>query len=226
MGYKSSFLAQFSSHLFFITFACFTKPLKFCTFMQEIIMATHNAHKVKEILPLMPENYRLLSLQDIGFDTPIEEPFDTLEANAHIKAETIYKHTQRACFADDTGLEVEVLNGAPGVLSARYAGEQCSFEDNMQKLLQVMQGKINRAARFRTVIALIIKGEVYSFEGVVEGHIATERMGNKGFGYDPIFVPEGYDISFAQMPLAQKNTMSHRARATEKLMAFLKDYQW
>ncbi len=188
---------------------------------QDIIIATHNQHKVKEIQPLIPANYRLLSLQDIGFDTPIEEPFDTLEANADIKAETIYKVVRKACFADDTGLEVEALGGAPGVFSARYAGEDCSFEDNVSKLLKEMQGQTNRSARFRTVISLIINGKKYNFEGIVEGTIAQERMGTEGFGYDPVFIPQGYDISFAQMPLSQKNTMSHRARATEKLIAFL-----
>ncbi len=160
-------------------------------------------------------------MQDIGFDTPIEEPFDTLEANADIKAETIYKVVHKACFADDTGLEVEALGGAPGMFSARYAGEDCSFEDNVSKLLKEMQGQINRAARFRTVISLIINGKKYNFEGIVEGIIAQERMGTEGFGYDPVFIPQGYDISFAQMPLSQKNTMSHRARAIEKLIAFL-----
>lgn len=191
--------------------------------MKEIIIATHNSHKVSEIQPLMPKTYRLLSLSDIGFDTPIEEPFDTLEENAYTKAFTVYKHSGRACFADDTGLEVVALDGAPGVLSARYAGEHCSFSDNVDKLLQAMKGVEDRRARFRTVIALILDGVTHTFEGVVEGHIAQERMGDGGFGYDPIFVPLHYDISFAQMPLVQKNSMSHRARATEKLLQFLAD---
>lgn len=190
-------------------------------YMQDIIIATHNQHKFEEISPLMPKFFYLRSLTDMDYHTPIEEPFDTLEANARIKAKTIYEAFGKACFADDTGLEVEALNGAPGVFSARYAGEACSYQDNVNKLLKAMRGVENRQARFRTEIALIIDGDEYMFEGVVNGAIATEPMGEGGFGYDPIFVPEGYQQSFAQMPLSQKNSISHRGRAVAKLLAFL-----
>lgn len=191
----------------------------------ELIIATNNAHKVTEIKNGLPKHISVKSLKEVGITEEIPEEQDTLEGNALQKARYIYEKYQKNCFADDTGLEVEALDGAPGVYSARYAGENCSFEDNVLKILSEMQGKTNRHACFRTVIALIIDGKEYLFEGKVSGSITKEKLGNNGFGYDPVFLPDGYCITFAEMELEQKNNISHRGQAVVKLLKFLSDYE-
>ena len=160
-------------------------------------------------------------MQDIGCDEELAEEQDTLEGNSHQKAAYVWDNYHVSCFADDTGLEVEALNGAPGVYSARYAGPQRSDADNMHKLLQSLQGQENRRARFRTSITLILDGQQHQFEGIVTGSIATEWKGDKGFGYDPVFVPDGHERTFAQMSAEEKNAISHRGRATQELVRFL-----
>ena len=187
------------------------------------VFATNNAHKLDEISAILGEKVELLSLKDIHCDIDIPETSDTLEGNAMLKAEYIYEHYGLDCFADDTGLEVEALNGEPGVYSARYAGgEGHNAEANMQKLLQNMQGIQNRKAQFRTVICLITNGKKHLFEGVVKGEIIKEKRGDSGFGYDPIFMPQGYEQTFAELGNETKNKISHRALAVEKLCRFLK----
>lgn len=188
----------------------------------DIIFATHNKHKAVEASAILGAGWNVKSLHDLGCEEEIPETTDTLLGNALQKAQYVVEHYHVDCFADDTGLEIEALDGQPGVFSARYAGEQCSFSDNVQKVLHEMKGMTNRKACFKTVIALMLKGETYIFEGRVDGHIATEPHGEGGFGYDPIFVPDGYDDSFAVLPREVKNTISHRAVAMHKLMAFLK----
>lgn len=188
---------------------------------KKLVVATNNAHKLKEIADILDEKIELLSLKDINCHVDIPETADTLEGNARQKALYIYKNYGMDCFADDTGLEVEALNGAPGVFSARYAGEDHDSEANMQKLLRELKGKENRKAQFRTAICLIMNGKEYLFEGIVKGKIIEEKRGVTGFGYDPIFVPEGYDLTFAELGNDIKNTISHRARAVEKLCLFL-----
>ncbi len=187
----------------------------------KLVFATNNLHKLQEVKPLLANKFNLLSLADIGFTEEIPEDFDTLELNASQKAWHIYNRFGIDCFADDTGLEVDALNGAPGVYSARYAGEQKNPQDNIVKLLAELNGVGNRKARFRTVISLVIGGNETLFEGVVEGVILTEKHGEAGFGYDPIFMPDGYNVSFAQMELDAKNAISHRGRAVSKLVSFL-----
>lgn len=187
----------------------------------KLVFASHNANKVKEIASLMPEGIELLSLSDIGFHQNIEETADTLEGNSQLKAQSIFKNTGFACFADDTGLEVESLNNQPGVYSARYAGEHKSDIDNIQKLLIDLDSKKNRKAQFRTVITLILEEIEYQFEGIVHGKIISEKRGSFGFGYDPVFVPEGESRTFAEMSLSDKNQFSHRARALSKMIDFL-----
>lgn len=190
--------------------------------MKKLVFATNNAHKIHEVAPLIQEHFQLLSLKDINCFDEIEEPFFTLRENAFAKARYIFNKYQLDCFADDTGLEIDALDGKPGVFAARYAGEGCSFADNVKKVLAEMQGKTLRTARFRTVIALIISGKEYTFEGLVEGEITqTPSTGAEGFGYDPIFTPLGYSQTFAEMPLDEKNKISHRAQASQKLIAFL-----
>jgi XTP/dITP diphosphohydrolase len=186
----------------------------------KLIFATHNSNKIKEILPLVGVN-KLSSLDDLGFHDEIEETGKTLEENALIKARFIYDKFNENCFADDTGLEVECLDGAPGVYSARYAGNQKNAEDNMEKLLDLLKNKTNRKAQFRTVIALIIDGKEHLFEGIVKGEILVKKRGEKGFGYDPVFLPDGNNQSFAELPLNEKNEISHRASALKKLNKFL-----
>ncbi|MBE6336021.1 MAG: non-canonical purine NTP diphosphatase [Lentimicrobiaceae bacterium] len=188
--------------------------------MKELVFATHNNHKLEEMRAIL-KNYNVIGLNDIGCHEEIIEDSDTLEGNAIIKANFVTDHYNLNCFADDTGLEVEALDGAPGVFSARYAGEGCSFQDNVKKLLKALEGIENRRARFRTVIALNLDGQQYTFEGIVNGIIVKEQHGEKGFGYDPIFLPDGYDQTFAEMPLDLKNNISHRGLATQKLMKFL-----
>ena len=189
----------------------------------KLVFATNNKHKLQEVRDIVGDRVEVLSLADIGCCDDIPETADTLQGNALIKARHIYEKYGFDCFADDTGLEVEALDGAPGVYSARYAGEECDSEANMRKLLENLTGKTNRNAQFRTVIALIINGEEMLFNGIVKGVIATEKKGDSGFGYDPIFVPEGHSASFAQMSSEMKNSMSHRFRATQQLSDYLKE---
>lgn len=171
---------------------------------------------------MLGDHFEIVTLLEAGIDIDIPEPHDTLEENAREKSTTIHRMTGQNCFAEDTGLEIDALNGAPGVLSARYAGEQKLSSDNIAKVLAEMQGATNRSARFRTVISLILDGKEHQFEGVSQGTILDHTSGNKGFGYDPIFVPEGADRSFAEMDLTEKNQYSHRGRAFDKFVAFLK----
>ena len=187
----------------------------------KLVFATNNKHKLQEVRDIVGDRVEVLSLADIDCHDDIPETAETLQGNALIKARHIYEKYGLNCFADDTGLEVEALDGAPGVYSARYAGEECNSEANMLKLLQNLTGKNNRNAQFRTVIALIIDGEEKLFNGIVKGKISNEKMGNSGFGYDPIFIPEGYTESFAQMSGEMKNSISHRFRATKQLSDYL-----
>lgn len=191
----------------------------------KLVFATNNRHKLDEVRAIVGDRVEVLSLNDIECHDEIPETADTLQGNALIKARYIYEKYGLDCFADDTGLEVEALGGEPGVYSARYAGEECSSEANMQKLLHNLTGKSNRNAQFRTVIALIINGEEKLFNGIVKGSITEEKRGDSGFGYDPIFIPEGFSESFAQMSSEQKNSISHRYRATEQLSNYLKEYK-
>ena len=188
---------------------------------KKLVFATNNAHKLEEIASILGEKIELLSLKDINCQADIPETADTLEGNAIQKAEYIYQNYGLDCFADDTGLEVEALGGAPGIYSARYAGNGHDSEANMKKLLEKMDDKENRKAQFRTAICLILDGEKHLFEGIVKGEIIREKRGGAGFGYDPVFVPEGYDLTFAELGNDIKNNISHRARAVEKLCAFL-----
>lgn len=187
----------------------------------KIVFATHNAHKVSEVQAVLGSEYQLVTATEAGITEEIPETQPTIEGNALQKARYVYEHTGLNCFADDTGLKVEALNGAPGVYSARYAGEHVSYADNNVLLLKNLAGCENRKARFRTVIALIVDGKEYLFEGRVEGTIATEPHGEGGFGYDPLFVPEGSQLTFAEMSSEAKNKISHRGRAVAKLVAFL-----
>ena len=189
----------------------------------KLVFATNNKHKLQEVRDIVGNRVEVLSLSDIGCCDDIPETADTLQGNALIKARYIYGKYGLDCFADDTGLEVEALGGAPGVYSARYAGEECDSEANMRKLLENLTGKSNRNAQFRTVIALIIDGKEMLFDGIVKGTIATEKKGDSGFGYDPVFIPEGHAESFAQMSGEMKNSMSHRFRATQQLGDYLKE---
>ena len=203
--------------------------------IMKIVFATNNQHKLQEIRDILGSDYEVVSLKAIGCDVDIPETGNTLEENALQKAQYVYDHYHLSCFADDTGLEVEALDGAPGVHSARYAeGTDHDSEANMAKLLRELDGKENRKARFRTVICYIEKKDVcpcgctsikkiHQFDGIVNGSIATEKHGTEGFGYDPIFVPEGYDQSFAQLGEEIKNSISHRARAVAKLAEYLKN---
>ncbi len=192
--------------------------------MRNIVFATNNTHKLREIRQLLGQVVKIVSLKEIGFDEEIPETGHTLKENALQKAQYIHDKYGIDCFADDTGLETDALNGAPGVYSARYAGEGCTYEDNVNKLLLEMRDAQVRTARFRTVIALILDGKTWFFEGSVEGEIIKEPKGVKGFGYDPVFQPAGYSLTFAGMPPELKNSISHRGKAVEKLTRFLKDY--
>lgn len=189
--------------------------------IKKIVFATNNAHKLKEIREITEGKLEILSLNDIDCHDQIAETGATLEENARIKAEHIQQKYGLDCFADDSGLEVEALNGEPGIFSSRYAGEEGNSIRNMEKLLHNLQGKTNRKARFRTVIALIYNGEIRYFEGTVPGVIVDEKRGDNGFGYDPIFVPDGYQETFAQLSEKVKNSISHRANATKKLIEYL-----
>ncbi|MDY6801335.1 MAG: non-canonical purine NTP diphosphatase [Bacteroidota bacterium] len=187
----------------------------------EIIFATNNQHKLKEVQQLFGQKFNLLSLSDVGITEDIPEDYLTLEENALQKASFVYQQTKKDCFADDTGLEIAALNGQPGVLSARYAGEGKNSEENMKKVLRLLKEVTYREAQFRTVIALIYQGGKYLFEGVVKGEILYKKEGNAGFGYDPIFKPHGFKESFAQMDINLKNKISHRGKATAELVNFL-----
>ncbi|GGW40638.1 non-canonical purine NTP diphosphatase [Arenibacter certesii] len=188
----------------------------------QLVFATNNRNKLQEVQKLFPPEITLLSLEDIGCHEEIEETESTLEGNAILKANFITKNYGYSCFADDTGLLVDALDGAPGVHSARYAGDQKNTEDNINKLLTNLEGESNRSAHFKTVIALNYNNEQFLFQGIVTGYLATERKGAKGFGYDPIFIPDGYDKTFAELSLDIKNQISHRAKATQQLLAFFK----
>lgn len=186
-----------------------------------IIMATKSKHKVAEIKAMLNGQFDLVTMEEAGFDDDIIEDGDTLEENAWIKANTIYSKTGQNVFGEDTGLEIEALNGAPGVITAIYAGHHRSDNDNIQKVLSEMEGIENRKARFRTIIALWFNNKKYSFEGIVNGSIALNKEGVGGFGYDPVFIPDGYDHTFAGLTVDVKNTISHRANAVIKLIEFL-----
>ena len=188
---------------------------------REIVIATNNKHKVEEIRSLVGDRIKIISLSELGCKEDIPETGETLEENARQKARYIWEKYGKDCFADDTGLMVDALDGKPGVYSARFAGEKCSFDDNIDLMLEMMEGKTNRKAYFSTVICLIEQGEEKLFEGSCLGSILTERYGRGGFGYDPIFIPDGYGESFAEMSLEEKNKISHRGKATDKLIKYL-----
>lgn len=188
----------------------------------KLVFATNNEHKLKEISQLLDGKHEIVSLSEIDCHNDIPEDHDTLEGNALQKARYIKEHFGYDCFADDTGLEIEALDNRPGVYSARYAGPAKDSRENMMKVLREMEGVTNRNACFRTVIALILDGQEHLFEGRVDGKILTEQHGEAGFGYDPIFQPEGFRVSFAEMPMDEKNKISHRGRATQKLVEFLR----
>lgn len=190
--------------------------------MMELVFATQNPHKAREIEAKLGDGFTIISLDTLGITEEIPETAPTLEGNALMKARYVYEKTGRDCFADDTGLEVEALNGEPGVYSARYAGLQKNPENNIRLLLEKLQSHSNRKARFRTVIALIIEGEEYTFDGIAEGEIINSKRGEEGFGYDPVFVPAGHTRTFAEMTLDEKNELSHRAKAFAKMKEHLK----
>ena len=187
----------------------------------KLVFATHNLHKLEEVKTLLHSTITLLSLDDINYKDEIEENETTIEGNALIKARTIFNSMQGNCFADDSGLLVDALNGEPGVYSARYAGNQKNGDDNMNKLLTQLKGVHNRKAHFKTVLALILDEKEYLFEGIVHGVIAHEKKGTQGFGYDPIFIPDGYSKTFAELTSSEKSTISHRSIALKKLITFL-----
>jgi XTP/dITP diphosphohydrolase len=189
--------------------------------MMKIVFATNNKNKINELTQLIGHKINLCGLSDIGCEEELPETQDTIEGNALQKAKYVYDNYGHDCFADDTGLEVSALNGRPGVYSARYAGEGKSAEDNMQKLLEEMKGAQDRSARFKTVIALVVGGKKHLFEGIVNGRILEEKRGEKGFGYDPVFVPDGYEQAFAEMSMELKNEISHRGIAVRKLVEYL-----
>lgn len=189
--------------------------------MNNLIFATNNQHKVEEVRAVLGALFNIITLKEAGIDIDIPEPHDTLEANATQKSQTIFKLTGQNCFSEDTGLEADALNGEPGVKSARYAGEARSFDDNIDKLLTKLEPLKNRSARFRTVISLILDEKEYAFEGVCKGKIIDHRKGNNGFGYDPVFIPDGSDKTFAEMDMDEKNKFSHRKKAMQKLIDFL-----
>ncbi|MBC7874361.1 MAG: RdgB/HAM1 family non-canonical purine NTP pyrophosphatase [Ferruginibacter sp.] len=187
----------------------------------KLIFATNNQHKADEIRSVIGNKLEIITLAEAGIDIDIPEPYATLEENASCKSRTIFDMTGINCFSEDTGLEVDILGGAPGVKSARYAGENRSFDANIEKLLTNLEGHPDRSARFKTVISLLIDGKETLFAGVCEGHITGQRRGQQGFGYDPVFIPAGAVKTFAEMDMEEKNRFSHRKKATEKLVAFL-----
>ena len=189
--------------------------------MHTIIFATNNEHKIKEIQSLVGNDFTIITLQEAGIDIDIPEPHDTLQENAYEKAITIENITKQNCFSEDTGLEIEALNGEPGVKSARYAGGDRNFQANIDKVLEKLNGSTHRKAQFRTVICLLWNKEVFYFEGICKGRIAETMYGGEGFGYDPIFIPEGASKSFAEMTMEEKNKFSHRQKAVTQLFRFL-----
>ncbi len=191
--------------------------------MKKIVFATNNTHKLREARALLGRQFEIVSLEELGFEGDIPETGTTLAENASQKAHFIYDRYGVDCFADDTGLEVDALGGAPGVYSARYAGEKATYDENVTKLLGELEGKQERSARFKTVVSLLLNSEEHLFEGMVEGQILPRRTGSDGFGYDPVFQPVGYQETFAQMNSELKNSISHRGMAMRKLVAFLKE---
>lgn len=189
--------------------------------MENLIFATNNQNKVDEVRAVLSKKFNILPLKEAGIDIDIPEPHDTLEENASEKSRTIFNLTGKNCFSEDTGLEVQALGGEPGVKSARYAGENRSFDANVDKLLYNLKEVADRKARFRTVISLLLDEKEYYFEGVCNGRISPERKGNNGFGYDPVFIPDGSELTFAEMNMKEKNRYSHRKKAMEKLISFL-----
>jgi XTP/dITP diphosphohydrolase len=187
----------------------------------KVVFATNNQNKIREVQEFLPKSFELLGLEDIGFQGKIEETGSTLEENSLLKAKTVFEFCGIATIADDTGLEVEALGGAPGVYSARFAGSNCSSRDNINKLLLLLQNKTNRNARFTTIFTFMDKDKIEQFEGSVEGEIASGIIGEQGFGYDPVFIPKGQALTFGQMTLEEKNKYSHRARSLQKLIDFL-----
>lgn len=190
--------------------------------MRKLILATNNRHKAAEIQLILGNHFEIITLKEAGIETDIPEPHETLEENAFEKSSTIHKMTGMDCFAEDTGLLVDALKGLPGVHSARYAGEEKNEQDNINKLLQALEGQENRSAHFKTIVSLIIDGENHFFEGICKGNIAQQPTGKNGFGYDPIFIPEGSHHSFAEISLQEKSSMSHRKKAIEKMAVFLR----
>lgn len=196
----------------------------FCTLkfiMEKLIFATNNQHKVEEVKIVLGNIFEIITLKEAGINIDIPEPHDTLEENAKEKSDTIYKLTNKNCFSEDTGLEVEILSGEPGVKSARYAGEDRLFEANIDKLLDKMKEATNRNAQFKTVISLILAGKEYQFEGICQGKILYARSGLKGFGYDAVFMPDGGNKTFAEMTIEEKNIFSHRKKAMVKMINYL-----
>ena len=189
----------------------------------KLVFATNNKNKILEVQQLLPESIEIISLESIGCFEEIPETADTIEENAIMKANYVTENYGYDCFADDTGLEVDALNGEPGVFSARYAGEQRNSDDNMDKVLSALDNNTNRKAQFKTVIALNLNGKQHLFTGIARGEITQNKTGNEGFGYDPIFKPQGYEQTFAQLSLQEKGAISHRGKATEQLIAFLKN---
>lgn len=189
----------------------------------KLVFATNNKNKILEVQQLLPESIEIISLESIGCFEEIPETADTIEKNAILKANYVTEKYGYDCFADDTGLEVEALNGEPGVFSARYAGEHCNDDDNMNKLLDALSNNTNRNAQFKTVIALNLNGKQQLFTGIAKGEITLNKTGNQGFGYDPIFKPEGFSVTFAELPLEEKSQISHRGKAMRQLIAFLKN---
>ena len=193
----------------------------FSLIMHTLIFATNNQHKVDETKSIPGINYRIISLKEAEINIDIPEPYNTLEENATEKSNVVYKLTGSDCFSEDTGLEVDALNGKPGVKSARYAGDESSSEKNIEKLLLKMKGSENRTAQFRSVLSLMLNGTEYKFEGICKGTILAYTRGQEGFGYDPVFLPEGATRTFAEMDMEEKNKFSHRKKAMDKLIAFL-----
>lgn len=193
------------------------------TIMLQLVFASNNNNKIKEIQQLVPTDIQILSLKDIGCEADIPETADTIEGNAILKANYVTEHYGYPCFADDSGLEIDALNGAPGVYSARYAGSQRNDDDNMNKVLEKLQNETNRKANFKTVIALNMNGEQHLFAGIINGEIIHEKRGTNGFGYDPVFVADGYQKTFAELTMEEKSTISHRGKAVKQLVSFLQN---
>jgi XTP/dITP diphosphohydrolase len=202
---------------------CLKKNLCHLNLYMKLIFATNNQHKVEEIRAVLPKQLSIITLKEAGIDKDIPEPHPTLEENAREKAKVINQITGTNCFSEDSGIEITALNGEPGVKSARYAGDGKSSADNIKKVLTSMEGQTNRKAQFRTVICLIWNEKEYLFEGICKGQVIQEETGTQGFGYDPIFIPDGAQKTFAQMPMEEKNQYSHRRKAVDKLVAFLNE---